>query len=233
MNIVILDDEKDIVEYVKETLKKEQDYNDKIYLHTSHTTLEKSSYLKNIDILFIDIKLDNINGINFVKEHKKQLSNTKIIYITAYDEYIEESFETEPIYFLRKPLTEEKILKAYSKALKKINLQKQSIIISTQKGKRKINLSDIYYIESDARLINITLKNEVITAYKKISEIEEELGNKFLRTHKSYIVNIDKIKNFALTKITLENDKIIPISRHYQKKCKDTIMEYIKGDNDE
>lgn len=229
MNIVILDDEEKIIEYVKEVLKKEKSVNDKIYSYTSYLDLEK---LKNIDILFIDIRLGNVNGIDLVKKYKKELSNTKIIYITAYDEYIEETFETEPTYFLRKPLNEEKILKAYSKAKEKINIENQKIIISTKTGKRKINLNEIYYIESDARLINIYLKNEIITSYKKLSETEEELGNSFLRTHKSYIVNINKIKNYALTKITLENDKIIPISRHYQKRCKDAILEYLKEDEE-
>lgn len=231
MNIIVLDDEQKIVNYVGAILKKHS--NDNIYLHTSYIDLQKSSYFKKIDILFIDIRLDNINGIDFVKQNEEILSNTKIIYITAYDDYIEDAFETEPIYFLKKPLTEEKILKAYSKALKKINSENRNIIISTQKGKRKININDIYHIESDARIINIYLKNEKINSYKKISDIEIELGNNFLRTHKSYLVNINKIKSYALTKITLESDEIIPISRLYQKKCKDIIMKYLKGENNE
>ena len=226
MNIVILDDDLEVVKYVNNVIPS----NNQIYLHTSPLDLQHASYFKKIDILFIDIKLKEINGIDFIKQNQNILSKTKIIYITAFNDYIENVFETDPIYFLRKPLTEKKFLKAYEKALNKINFENQSIIVSTQKGKRKIYINEIFYLESNGRLLNIYLKNEKITIYKKISDIEVELNNTFIRTHKSYLVNLNKIKSYNLSKITLENNIIIPISRYYQKKCKSSIINYLKGD---
>ena len=230
MNIVVLDDDKEIVNIVGKYLVDLGVNKNNLFLFTSVNELETNFVSKRVDILFIDINLGVINGIDYVKKNRKIFRNTKIIYITAFDDFIEDTFETEFIYFLRKPLTKDKINKAFNKA---INMNKKSnkyLFISNQKGKRKICIKDIIYIESSGRIINIYLKNETISIYKKISEIESELCDSFIRCHKSFIINLDKIKSYSVVKVLLDNDVVIPISRINQKKCKKIIYEYLKGD---
>ena len=92
----------------------------------------------------------------------------------------------------------------------------------------KVKISDIFCIESDARLVNIYLKNTVLTSYAKLSDMEDVLKGNFLRTHKSYLVNLDKVKSYKHNQLILDNGKIIPISRNNVKKVKQDVFYYVK-----
>lgn len=228
MNIFVLDDERLIVESLILMLKNICSEEDNIYGYTDYDKFLKDVKLKKCDILFMDIKLGSVNGIELVKENNDRLRGSKLIYITGYDEYVEDVFETELVYLVKKPLSEEKISKAYSKAVEKINKENKIIVVKTLKETRKIKTGDIFYIESDARLINIHLKNEVITCYAKLSDMEGILKGNFLRTHKSYLVNLEKVKSYTHNQLILDNSKVIPISRNNVSKVKNEIFDYVK-----
>lgn len=230
MNIVICDNESEITFYLKNVLEKVIDKQDKIWCYESDENLKKDfgKKFKIIDILFMDIKLKNSNGINFVKKNKNILKNTKIIYITGYDEFIEDTFETEPLYVLRKPLSESKVIKAYHKALEKIKEANFYIIFKTLKETIKLKKEDILYLESKGRILEIHTNKEIKKIYAKLSDFEKSYHNSFLRIHKSFLVNISKIKIYRYNKIILENDEELSISRTFQKICKEKVMNYME-----
>lgn len=228
MNIFVLDDEQVIVETLCNILKEICTDKDNIYGYTNYSSLLKDIKTKKCDILFMDIKLEDVNGIELIKENEDYLNGTKLIYITGYDEYVEDVFETDLVYLVKKPLNEEKIRKAYLKAIEKINNENKVIVVKTVRETRKIKINDIFYIESDVRLVNIYLKNEVLVSYAKLSDMEERLKGRFLRTHKSYLVNLDKVKSYKNNQLILENGKIIPISRNNASKVKNEIFNYVK-----
>lgn len=231
MNILICDDEKNIVEGISNLLKQIIDVSDRIIPFVKSLDLE--NYLienKNkYNILFMDINLKDINGINFIKENKFLLDNTKIIYITGYDEYIEDTFETDPIYILRKPLNLEKLKKALIKAKEEILRENKFLIIKINKEIVKLRVNDIIYIESKARNVNIHLDNEIITGYEKLSVLEEKLSNNFIRVHKSFLVNIKKIKKYKTKEVVLENGEVLNISRTYAKNSRNVILKYLES----
>lgn len=228
MNIFILDDEEVIVDSLGSMLKSIGSDKDNIYGYTDYRKFLEDIKTKKCDILFIDIRLDNTNGIELIKENGIYLKGTKLIYITGYDEYIEDVFETELVYLITKPLNEEKVEKAYLKAIEKINKENKVIVVKTLKETRKVKINEIYYIESDARLVNIHLKNEVLVSYGKLSDMEEMLKGNFLRTHKSYLVNLERVKSYKHNQIILDNGKVIPISRNSISKVKNEIFDYVK-----
>lgn len=228
MNIFICDDEVNILEQISGILKKRLNNNYNIYTYPDYKKLMNDIKTKKVDILIMDIVFDDVSGIDIVKENSKYLKNTQLIYVTGYDDYVEEVFETDLMYLLKKPITQEKIMKAINKAFELINESLKYIIVKCGKDNRKIYINDINYVESEGRLIKFNLDREVITTYGKISDIEGELDTSFVRTHKSYLVNMKKIKNYALNKVVLENNKILPISRTYAKKCKETVFDFLK-----
>lgn len=230
MNIFILDDEEIIVEALSGILNNICGEKDNIYGYTDYNKFLKDIRVRKCDILFMDIRLDDMNGIELVKENSEVLKDTKLIYITGYDEYFEDVFETNLIYFVRKPLTQKKISKAYLKAIEKINSENKVIVVKTLNETRKVKISDIFFIESDARLVNIHLKNEVLISYAKLSDMEELLKGKFLRTHKSYLVNLDKVRSYKHNQLVLDNGKIIPISRNCVSRVKSDIFNYVKDE---
>lgn len=228
MNIFILDDEEVIVDSLSSMLKSIGSDKDNIYGYTDYRKFLEDIKTKKCDILFMDIRLDDTNGIELIKENGIYLKETKLIYITGYDEYIEDVFETELVYLIKKPLNEEKVEKAYLKAIEKINKENKVIVVKTLKETRKVKINEIYYIESDARLVNIHLKNEVLVSYGKLSDMEEMLKGNFLRTHKSYLVNLERVKSYKHNQVILDNGKVIPISRNSISKVKNEIFDYVK-----
>lgn len=229
MNIVICDDDVDVLNSISNILKNNLSNEYKIYTYKNYKDLVSNIQNKKVDILIMDIVFDEITGIDIVKDNVKYLKNTQLIYITGYEEYIEDVFETDLIYLLKKPINEEKLMKAINKAFELINESLRYIIVKCGKINRKVYINDINYVESESRLIKFNLDGEVITTYGKISDVEGELDVSFIRTHKSYLVNMKKIKNYALNKVVLENNKVLPISRTYSKKCKEIIFDFLKS----
>lgn len=227
MKICICDDELNILDYIKNILMNVKDQS--IIISFSNVDeLEKELKINDIDILFMDIKINDINGIDFINQNKKYLKNTKLIYITGYDEYIEDTFVTDPIYVLRKPLKEDKIVKAYKKAIEKIKSEDVFILFKTAKETIRMKLNDILYIESKGRIIDIHTINGVKSIYYKLSDIEKECNSQLERIHKSFLINLNKIKIYKYNKILLENEVELMISRTYQKSCKAKILSFME-----
>lgn len=227
MNIVVCDDEKEILETIKEYLK-DSTYN--VTTYDSYENLEKIIKKDSFNILIMDIKLGSKSGIEFISKYQELLKNTKIIYITGYDEFIEDTFETNPTYLLRKPLNKEKINKAISKAIKELKNEEIFLFVKHLNETIKLKQKDILYIESDGRKVNIYLKDKKISTYAKLSALEEELSHQFLRVHKSFIVNLRHVIVYKINKITLDNGKEISISRTYQQKIKSIIVSFLRGE---
>ena len=205
MKICICDDELNILDYIKNILMNVKDQS--IIISFSNVDELQNEIKENdIDILFMDIKINDINGIDFINQNKKYLKNTKLIYITGYDEYIEDTFVTDPIYVLRKPLNEDKIVNAYKKAIDKIKSEDVYILFKTAKETIRMKLNDILYIESKGRIIDIHTINGVKSIYYKLSDIEKEGSNQLERIHKSFLVNLNKIKIYKYNKLLLEKD---------------------------
>lgn len=228
MNIFICDDDINVLNSITNILKNNLSSECNIYTYSDYKKLVYDISNKKVDILIMDIVFDGITGIDIVKKYSDYLKNTQLIYVTGYDDYIEDVFETNLIYLLKKPINEEKITKAINKAFENINESLKYIVIKCGKDNRKVYINDINYVESEGRLIKFNLDREVITTYGKISDVDGELDNSFVRIHKSYLVNMKKIKNYALNKVVLENNKVLPISRTYAKKCKETIFDFLK-----
>lgn len=227
MNILICDDNKEVLEYISDVIVSHST-NCRVIKCIDYDSALKYINNEKIDVLIMDIVLDKNTGIDLVKDNVDKLSNTQVIYITGYDDYIEECFETNLIYILRKPINEDKLLLALNKALNNLSKENKSIVLKVGKENKRVNIKDINYVESEGRKIKFNLGDEVITVYGKISDIEDDLGKLFVRVHKSYLVNMDRIVNYTINKVELNNGKVLPISRSYIKSCREIIYNYLR-----
>lgn len=180
-----------------------------------------------IDLLFLDIKMPNLTGIDFLKSLKNP---PKTIFTTAYRDYAIESYDLGVEDYLLKPITFERFFKSIERFLRE---QKQTpeisnsanaisddfMLIKSGNKHHKVIVNDILFIESLKDYIKIhTVDNKRIVSKYRISEIEQELKAKnFLRVHRSYIINIDKISAFTVNDIEV-NSTEIPIGASYKEK---------------
>ncbi len=229
--IAIFDDEKIIVDYVEKLIKKYMTKNIRIYKYIELSNLKediKRGELEDLDILYIDIKIDKVNGITIAEKMQKYNPNLKVIYMTAYSEYSEEIFRTSPTYLLLKPIKEEKFKESLDKALEYRENDRDLIKAFHIKGKIfNIKIDNIKYIESNRRIATIHEKDIDRNIYAKLSELEELLPEQFVRCHQSYIVNLEQARELNSHEFVLNTGERIPISQTKYNKSKQSFIKYL------
>ena len=182
---------------------------------------------KQVDLMFMDIQMPQITGIEFLKTLKHP---PKVIITTAYREYALEGFELDVVDYLLKPITFERFLKSVNKYYQMIQddvklipnigaekMTEESFIYAKENKKVvKLYLSEIRYIEGLSEYVQIFTDKKKIITKTSMSQMEEKLPNKkFLRIHKSYIVSLGRIEAFTANTIEIQG-KELPIGRSFK-----------------
>ncbi|NOZ48227.1 MAG: response regulator transcription factor [Chlorobi bacterium] len=179
-----------------------------------------------IDLLFLDINMPGLSGIDFLKS----LRNPPLVIITtAYREYAVESFELEVIDYLHKPFSFDRFFKAVQRVeerLQKNNIvpdnkpplqnTKGHIFIKADKKHYNIKLNELLFIESMGDYCKFITKNKTYISYITLKKLLEQLPGSFVRVHKSFIIQFDKIEMIEGNRIKIGNT-IIPIGYSYKK----------------
>jgi len=190
---------------------------------------------REIQLIFIDINMPDLNGLEFVKS----LTNKPyIVFTTAYSEYAVEGFQVDAADYLLKPVTYSSFLKAANKVKNLIDLtansQKESIrttashlFVKSDYKLIRIELDDIKYIESQHEYIKIHLINSPrVMTQLSMKAIQEQLpSDRFMRVHRSFIVSLKKISVVERNRIVFDGKVHIPVSDRYKEK----FQEYIDG----
>lgn len=184
---------------------------------------------KTIDLMFLDIKMPGISGMELLKSLKNP---PKTIFTTAYSEYAIEGFDLDVVDYLLKPIAFNRFLKAMDKIFTLQGAKKTAMLIpevvnavevnkfiyiKVDRKTVKVNAKDIYWIESLKDYVKIVLKDKTLITKQKISLLDELLpDDQFCRIHKSYLVAIDKIDSYYSFSVEIL-DKELPIGRSYKQ----------------
>lgn len=133
-----------------------------------------------VDLLFMDIDLGDGCGIELAKEVKKTDSGTCVIFVTAHPEYVEESFEVEPVYFLVKPIRPDSFRRAMDRAMERLvaERQKSRLTVTFQNRVSAVALRDISYIEFSVRSATIHAGTRVLRTYEKLSSLQQRVDSR-------------------------------------------------------
>lgn len=179
-----------------------------------------------VDLIFLDIRMPQLNGTDFLKTLKV---SPKVIITTAYSEYALEGYELDVVDYLMKPVRFDRFLKAVNKAFPHYqDKPAEPVTISAEKTESsfvyfradrkmiKVLLNDILYIESMKDYVKVITTDQTIITRQSISSVEAMLPeNRFLRTHRSFIVSVSKIKSFTNEIIEI-NKTEIPVGKLYR-----------------
>jgi DNA-binding LytR/AlgR family response regulator len=174
-----------------------------------------------VDVLFLDINMPQINGIEF---SKMVPSSTRVIFTTAYDQYAVEGFRLNALDYLLKPINYTDFLQASNKALEWFKLTNtggqstSSIFIKSGYRMEKLDFENILYIENQKDYVKFHLENqkEPISSLMSMQSLEEKLpGKVFMRVHRSFIVNLEKVKTIERNCIVFGKE-YIPVSESYK-----------------
>lgn len=171
-----------------------------------------------IDLIFLDIKMPDISGIDLLSCLNKK---PMVIFTTAYTEHAVESFELDAIDYLLKPFSLARFIKACNKANEIYTLRNQGdkkdyVFLKTGYEQIRVNFEDIYYLEATGNYVNFALKDKTIVSRLTITEAEAMLPPKqFTRIHRSFIVATNKIDKLERHQLMV-NGSILPVSIPYQ-----------------
>ena len=177
---------------------------------------------ENVDLLFLDINLPKLSGINFIKTLTRP---PLIIFTTAYPEFAVEGFELNAVDYLLKPFSFERFLKAVNKALEKLNVsttqnssenENSFIFLKADKKIHRVELESIHYIEAIGDYMRVVTDSGQLIINETMKKLQEELPvRSFMRVHKSFIISRNKIRYIEGNYIRVE-DKSIPIGATYR-----------------
>ncbi len=217
---IIIDDEPPAIRAIQDHLKAFDDI-ECIEGFTKATRALDILNNQQVDLLFLDINMPGISGVEFLRT----LPNPpKVIFTTAYRNFAVDAFELDALDYLVKPISFERFLKAVNKFLAQTGQmakeqekkQNKYIILKADKKNYKIFLDNILYIESLDNYIKVCTNNGSLICYEKLSGIEQELpAEEFMRIHRSYIVNLGKVKVFTSSYLEI-GDRNFTIGRNYK-----------------
>jgi len=179
------------------------------------------------DLIFVDIQMPDLTGIEFTRTLEKE---HKIIFTTAYEKYALEGFKLNAVDYLLKPFSYEEFLKAAGKAhkvaemeaaaLPSIEANSQFLFLKSEYKIRRINFNDILYIEGLKDYIKVFISGEdkPVLSLNSMKSLETKLPEeKFMRVHRSFMVNLDKIETIDRSRIVFGKN-YIPVSDQYKAK---------------
>lgn len=170
-----------------------------------------------IDILFLDIEMRSLDGIETAKLLRRKGMKGIIIFVTAYPDFVFQGYEVHAFHYILKPYRKEKIEEVLRQALHELDLSKEQYFVIEQKARViRIPLSQTIAFKSDRRKVEALLEEDFVAFYGRIDEVCRELPSCFIRIHNRYIVNLNYVT-------TLEKDRCIlgsrsfPVSRAFRQ----------------
>ncbi len=219
---LIVDDEPLAIKLIKNHLKHFKQFE---IVAECENAIEASQILQNnnIDLLFLDIQMPEINGIDFLKSLTQR---PKVIITSAYKEFAIDGFNLDVLDFLLKPISLDRFFKAINKFLDTTNVNRNTVVLNENKLEDlfikdnnktyRVNPLDILYIEGMREYIKIITNNANIVTKSSLTRFYDQLPKElFIRIHKSFIINTRKVKVFTTLHVEI-NDKKIPIGRSYK-----------------
>ena len=232
INVIIVDDEPLAQDVLETYIDKLPELN---LVQKCSNALEANEALKShsIDLMFLDIQMPQLTGIDFLKTLKKA---PEVIFTTAYPNYAIEGFELNAIDYLLKPISLERFIKAVNKATDQIELKKGAqnnanttsnqadpsdfIFVKADKKLTKIHYRDIIYIEGLKDYVIIRMNTGRVITLQTMKSLEDKLpSNLFKRIHRSYIVALDEIRAIVgnMVEVIEKNQtKHLPIGKNYR-----------------
>lgn len=184
------------------------------------------------DILFIDIQMSGMNGMELAKKVREKDKDVSLVFTTGITDYIQEGYDVEAMHYLIKPLKQEKVFECLKKAASKKKTEKY-IIVHTEEDVLKLNIEALNYVEARGHrciaALDKKLKNEenTVEVRESLQEMEKLLdGYDFIKCHRSYLCRIGSIYRIEKSEVYFDDGSSIPVSRRMYDNVNKAFINY-------
>ena len=232
IHIAICDDEKHMVDHIKALVS---DFfrkkNREIHLRTFLSGKELLSYNGQIDILFLDVQMKGMDGMETARKLRADQFRGILIFITVLKEMVFQSFEVQAYDYLVKPVDEKQFEKTMERLYASMqNNGEDSLLVQKGYEGRIILKDEIVFCEVIDRKIYLNLASgEVVDYYERIENLETKLDSHFFRCHRSYLINLKHLKGYKNGTACMDNGREIPVSRLRSKEFSGIVLQYMKN----
>ena len=205
------------------------------------SAVEARQFLENdtVDAIFCDINMPDLNGMDFVKSLE---AAPLVVFTTAYAEYAIEGFKVAAVDYLLKPFGMQDFMRAANRLKERLAKSEErgprneergedSLFIKTEYRIVKVSIPDIRYVEAMSEYLKLHLESEPkpIITLLSMKKIEERLPDYFMRIHRSYIINLNKIQEVNKNRVIMDADTYLPIGDMYKEAFQQYIDTYFLG----
>lgn len=232
LHILICDDEPSFTTLLKQSIEALPDYEKRSMV--IHCVNEPQSISKPVietaDIIFLDIDMNGVNGIQFAKQLREIHRNFILIFVTNYVEYAPEGYEVDAFRFLSKLQLQEKLPGYFRQALAEYTRKQQLIYIFCEGESVPVKLEELAYVKTDGRFLALHSNNPqapILRCRSTVQSLENRLCNHgFLRIHNSYLVNMQFLKSLQAKGAVLKTGECLPVSLHNYRVIKTKYLQW-------
>ena len=228
VKISVCDDETKIIEDIKRIIEKEIT-DAEISAYTDGDSLLKRMEEDKYDIVLLDIDMPGMSGMDVAASMAENKKKSLIVFVTAHDELVYDSFRYHPFAFVRKTYLEEELIAVLKDCQKEIESKESHFLFKSEGKNISILTQDILYFEAEANYLVIHEKNAVYRMRSTMTNVENSLRNDgFVRIHKGFLVNQEHIRTMNMEEVTLDTGEKLPMGKSYANEAKTSILRYMR-----
>ncbi len=181
---------------------------------------------REFDIVFLDVEMEGKDGFETAMLYKAFYPDAIIMMLTSHREMVKKGYQVNAFRYLDKISIDEDLAEAVPAAIKLLNKNRKILLPIIHIGEIPIDTKDIRYVETEKRNTCIHTRDGVYICSKVMTEMEELLGEGFYRCHRSFIVNLDAVKNINRANLELKNGEMILLSVRKRAECKKKYLDW-------
>lgn len=232
MNILICDDDAQYAEDVRQHV--EQYMREHSLEPSVFTTTDPKSILRRntvYDLAFLDIRMQEVNGISVARELKRRNNKVLLFFITAFNSYQDTAMDMRAFRFFEKPFDPQRLYNGLDRALEYIDRVYVDVYVrdADERVQKRIPINDIVLVKTENRKTYLRTKDTEYVTYGSLDEWEEKLATRyFYRVHQSYLVNLHYVTEYQHTQLYLRDTIRVPIPSRRQTEFRQYWFEYLK-----
>ncbi len=185
---------------------------------------------KDYDILLLDIEMEGMDGISLAKKLRQENDQVQIVFVTGFPDFMAQGYEVSALHYLLKPLEEEALCRVLDRAADNLKKADRSVIFTVDGEALRLDVREIMSAEALAHFCRINTLRGQFEVRQNFSELAEKLGEGFIRTHRSYLVQVACIRRISKTEVILDNWEKVPLSRSNYHAVNQAFIRHFEGE---